>query len=48
MAPDNKDKKDKPDKADRNEKPAKAPSLDELVRLYADLSARVAGVRRGL
>jgi hypothetical protein len=54
MAPDNKDnkdnrdKKDKPDKADRNEKPAKAPTVDELVRLYADLSTRVAGVRRGL
>jgi len=54
MAPDNKDNKDtkdskdKPDKADRNERPAKAPTVDELARLYADLSTRVAGVRRGL
>jgi hypothetical protein len=51
MAPDNKDnkdKKDKPVKADRNEKAAKAPTIDDLTRLYADLSTRVAGVRRGL
>jgi hypothetical protein len=45
MAPDN---KDKPDKADKSEKPGKAPTVDELARVYADLSARVAGVRRGL
>jgi hypothetical protein len=45
---DNKDKKDKPDRADKNEKPVKAPTLDELARQYADLSTRVAGVRRGL
>jgi hypothetical protein len=51
MAPDSKDnseKKDKPDRADKNEKPAKVPTLDELNRQYADLSTRVAGVRRGL
>jgi hypothetical protein len=60
MAPDNKDnkdikdskdttdKKDKPDRADKNERPAKAPTADEFARQYADLSTRVAGVRRGL
>ena len=39
---------EKPDKADKPEKPVKTPTVDELTRLYADLSARVAGVRRGL
>jgi hypothetical protein len=39
---------EKPDKADKTEKPVKTPTVDELAHLYADLSARVAGVRRGL
>jgi hypothetical protein len=39
MAPENKDSKDSKNKA---------PTVDELVRQYADLSTRVAGVRRGL
>jgi hypothetical protein len=42
MAPDNKDNKDNRDKKD------KTPTLDELTRVYTDLSTRVAGVRRGL
>jgi hypothetical protein len=51
MAPeknDKTDKNDKPDKSEKNEKASKAPTFDELARQYADLSARVAGVRRGL
>ncbi|HEY6357954.1 MAG TPA: hypothetical protein VIX35_06895 [Vicinamibacterales bacterium] len=45
MAP---DKSDKNDNRDKNEKAGKAPTFDELARQYADLSTRVAGVRRGL
>jgi hypothetical protein len=48
MAPDKSSKNDKPDKPDKNDKASKAPTFDELARQYADLSARVAGVRRGL
>ncbi|HEY6359131.1 MAG TPA: hypothetical protein VIX35_12845 [Vicinamibacterales bacterium] len=54
MAPDKNGKNekndtpDRPDKPDKSEKASKAPTFDELARQYADLSARVAGVRRGL
>lgn len=34
-----------PDKAD---KPAKGPTLDDLIRLYAELTDRMTSVRRGL
>jgi hypothetical protein len=45
MAPDNKDNKDNRDKKDKKDK---TPTLDELTRVYTDLSTRVAGVWRGL
>jgi hypothetical protein len=48
MAAEKQNKTDKPDHVDKSDKAGKTPTSDELARQYADLLARVAGVRRGL